>query len=101
MLSCAARSEIAISYLLAWDPPQDVQDEQGLTPLHLAVKTANSLKTARPVRLLLIRGARRDIKDKHGRKPIDLVEEAIDLPNLAIELREMLVLLLLPSAWVS
>ena len=87
-LSC--RSEIAISYLLAWNPPLNAQDEQGLTPLHLAVKSAGMLKTSRPVRLLLIRGERRDIKDKLGRKPIDLVEE-VDFPMLAAELRDMLV----------
>ena len=89
------RSEIAISYLLAWHPPLDAQDEQGLTPLHLAVKSAGSLKTSRPVRLLLIRGARRDVRDNHGRKPIDLVEE-IDFPLLAAELRDMLVSLASP-----
>ena len=35
----------------------------GLTPLHLAVKSAEDIKSIRMVRLLLIRGAERNVVD--------------------------------------
>ena len=42
--------------------------------MHLAVKSVETLKSTRPVRSLLIRGASRDIVDNQDRKPIDLAE---------------------------
>jgi hypothetical protein len=36
---------------------------EGYTPLHLAVKSVEALRSVRPVRSLLIRGASRDIRD--------------------------------------
>jgi len=32
----------------------------GFTPLHLAIKSCDELKSTRPVRSLLLKGARRD-----------------------------------------
>jgi hypothetical protein len=47
---------------------------EGYTPLHLAVKSVETLKSTRPVRSLLIRGASRIKKDNTGRRPVDLVD---------------------------
>jgi ankyrin repeat protein len=47
----------------------------GYTPLHLAVKSSEQIKTGRPMRALLMRGAPKNILDKKGKLPIDLVNE--------------------------
>jgi len=73
--ACYSRSEIALVYLLSWVPFLDDKDSEGYTALHLAVRSVETLKSTRPVRALLIRGAPRNIKDSKGRLPIDLVEE--------------------------
>jgi hypothetical protein len=43
--------------------------------LHLAVKSVETLKSTRPVRALLIRGAPRDLKDNKGKVPADLISD--------------------------
>lgn len=43
--------------------------------MHLAVKSADELKSTRPVRVLLYRGAPRDSKDNKGQKPSDLAKQ--------------------------
>ena len=50
-------------------------DNAGLSPLHLAVKAAEEMKSTRSVRHLLIKGADKNIKDKAGRLPLDVVKE--------------------------
>ena len=72
--ACYSRSEIALCYLLSWVPGLNDQDIEGYTPLHLAIKSVEILRSTRPVRSLLIRGASRVIKDKNGRRPIDLID---------------------------
>ena len=54
---------------MAWKPKLDVRDSEGYTPLHLAIKTVDHVESTRPVRFLLIRGARTDIRDNRGRLP--------------------------------
>ena len=75
--ACFSNSEVALIYILGWvkEDRLGMQDVDGYTPLHLAVKAAEQLNSGRPIRALLVRGADRDIKDKIGRKPIDLVNE--------------------------
>ena len=46
----------------------------GYSPLHLAVKSAEQISSARPVRALLYRGANRTAKDKNGKTPWDIAE---------------------------
>lgn len=48
---------------------------EGLTPLHLAVKSVETLGSSRPVRSLLIRGASRKARDNKGLRPIDYALE--------------------------
>ena len=53
----------------------NMQDIDGYTPLHLAVKSSEQLKSGRPLRALLMRGASRNARDKRGNKPVDLVND--------------------------
>jgi ankyrin repeat protein len=46
----------------------------GYTPLHLAVKSADYLRSNRMVRILLIKGANRNLRDHRGRRPIDIAK---------------------------
>ena len=48
-----------ISYILALKPKLEIQDQAGYTPLHLAVKSVPELRSTRPVRALLLKGASR------------------------------------------
>lgn len=73
--ACFRQSEIALGYLLAWNPNFDAQDVDGLTPLHLAVRFVDQSENTRAVRLILLRGASKTIEEKMGRTPIDLVSE--------------------------
>jgi len=66
---------VALNYLLALKPELDDQDDEGHSPLHLAVQAVEEAETTRSVRFLLIEGARRDVKDKEGRLPIDLAQD--------------------------
>ena len=50
-------SEMALSFILAWQPDIDAKDAKGLTPLHLAVKSSEDLLSTRSLRHLLIKGA--------------------------------------------
>ena len=72
--ACYSKSEIALCYLLSWAKDLNDKDIEGYTPLHLAVKSVESLRSTRPVRSLLIRGASRNEVDNNKRKPIDLVD---------------------------
>ena len=57
--------------------PLNVGDDEGLTPLHLSVISGNS----RIVRILLDKGADRDVKDNKHKKPIEL---ALDNENWSV-----------------
>jgi len=43
--------------------------------LHLAVKSVEILKTTRPVRALLLKGANRSAKDNVNKMPIEMVAD--------------------------
>lgn len=87
--ACYSRSEVALCYLLAWVTQLEDRDVEGYTPLHLAIKSVEQLRSTRPVRTLLVRGARRDAKDKTGRLPVDLLDQIND-DIIRQELRQML-----------
>ncbi len=72
--ACYSKSELALCYLLSWLEILDDHDIEGYTPLHLAVKSVETLRSTRPVRSLLIRGCSRDARDKNGRRPVDLID---------------------------
>ena len=87
--ACFRQSEIALGYLLAWNPNLDAQDVDGLAPLHLAVRFVDQSENTRAVRLILLRGASKTIEEKMGRIPIDLVSE-IRNQDFANDVRRML-----------
>lgn len=74
--ACFSSSELALIYILAWIEPSDLklQDIDGYTALHLAVKSTEELESCRPIRALLFRGAPKDIEDKAGNTPLDLTQ---------------------------
>jgi len=57
--ACFAKSEFALSYILALAPNLEKKDNSGNTPLHLAIKSVPQLRSTRPVRALLLRGSNR------------------------------------------
>ena len=71
--ACYSKSEVALNYILAMDPLLEERDTSGYTPLHLAVKSVESLRSTRPVRALLLKGADRNAKDLQGLSPIEMV----------------------------
>jgi len=66
---------------MALQAPINCQDHDGHTPLHLAVLSANN----RVVRLLLLKGADRALKDSRDRTPMEIAKE-----NQSNELIDML-----------
>jgi palmitoyltransferase len=64
--------ENAATFLVSWGVDVNLPDKEGsLTPLHLAVLSGNT----RIVRKLLIKGARKDVRDRKEKLPIDLAIE--------------------------
>ena len=61
-----SKSELALNYLLAWGAETEVFDSKEMTPLHLAVKQVEAMKTNRMVRALLLTGANREVVDSEG-----------------------------------
>jgi hypothetical protein len=60
--------------------------------LHLAVKSVEILKTTRPVRALLLKGANRNAKDNVGKTPIEMVADHL-ADSLKWDLEQILVIL--------
>lgn len=54
-------AELSLSYLVAWNPNLNAQDTKGLTPLHLAVKSSEDLRSTKAIKQLLIKGADKNI----------------------------------------
>jgi len=87
--ACYAGAESSVAYLLAWKAEVNAVDINGISPLQLAIKSAEELKSSRSVRHLLIKGADRNNRDKNGRTPMDIVKE-IRVPELQAELSQFL-----------
>ena len=86
--ACYSKSEFALNYLLSMNPNLEIKDNQGWTPLHLAIKSVEPLKSTRPVRALLMKGADRDAKDNENKSCKELVDVEDD--NLRMDLLQML-----------
>ena len=78
--ACFSNSEVALIYLLGFVDYRylSMQDIDGFTPLHTAVRASEKLKSGRPVRALLMRGADKTIQDKQGRTALDLTNDIED-----------------------
>jgi ankyrin repeat protein len=70
-----AGAELALSFIVAWNADIDSADSKGLTPLHLAVKSSEDLRSTKAIKQLLIKGANRNLRDLNGKRPIDLLRE--------------------------
>ena len=57
-------------YLISLGANINASNDEGMTPLHLAVQIVN----IRTTKDLLLRGANRNAETTDGRKPIDLLE---------------------------
>ena len=66
--------EITLSYLIAWGANINAFDIEGNTPLHLAVVSSEIVKDTRCAKILLLKGAWRDIRNYNGHRPADLVK---------------------------
>lgn len=62
-----------MTYLVQWNPDLTIQDNQGNTALHLAIKSSEAVSSSRSVRYLLVKNSPIDIPDNQGRLPVDLV----------------------------
>ena len=61
------------------------QDDEGNTAMLLAIKSAESLGSTRPVRQLLFNGSPTNVSDNEGLLPLDLAKEVED-PKLRLEI---------------
>ena len=80
--ACYSKAEYALNYILAFGPNLEIQDQNGLTPLHLAVRTVPDLKSTRPVRSLLLRGSSRSAVSAKGQTVHDMIS-----PEMTDQLR--------------
>lgn len=71
--ACYQGSERAIYYLNAWTKNVNAQDVHGKTPLHQAVEQAHNYHKMSALKELIFNGASRDIADKEGRTPYDMI----------------------------
>ena len=90
--ACFSNCEVAQYYLLGWYKKEklNLKDQDGYTPLHLCVKSADDLWSGRPLRALLMKGARKDIRDNNGLLAYDLAED-LNNRKLCKEIKEALV----------
>ena len=87
--ACYSKSEYALSYILAMAPNLEAKDQNGLTPLHLAIKSVGELKSTRPVRSLLLKGSNRRAKSNAEHTSTDMIKDNVE-PHLKTELENML-----------
>jgi ankyrin repeat protein len=57
-----AGSELSLGYIVAQNADINVTDSKGYTPLHLAVKSSEDLRSTKAIKHLLIKGADKNIK---------------------------------------
>ncbi len=68
--------EMALCYILAWGGNPFKQDERGDTPLHIAVKRVHlNGNQTRIIRILLLKGSSREIRNREGLLPIECIPE--------------------------
>ena len=66
--------EIMLSFLIAWGANINCTDKEGNTPLHLSVMISERMRDLRWVKILLMRGADRNMVNDSKMRPIDLVQ---------------------------
>lgn len=68
--------EVAATFLLAWGADINAQDALGNTPLHLSICFAEKELNTRLTKILLLRGADRNLRNNDGKRAIDVVGES-------------------------
>lgn len=76
--ACFTRSETALNYILSLKPDLEAKDIFGQTALHIAVTCVEKLGSCRNVKMLLLRGADRETKDKKGKTPREIIPENME-----------------------
>lgn len=61
--------------------------------MHLAVKSVEVLKSTRPVRALLLKGANRNPKCNNGKTPTDMISDHMP-EGIRLDLEQILVIIL-------
>jgi len=84
----------ATSYLLKWTEVINKANNNGQTPLHLAVKSALCTGETKLVRLLCFNGAERDAIDISGNRAIDYVLENCPNQKHLVEAKQELIRIL-------
>jgi palmitoyltransferase ZDHHC13/17 len=79
--------ENSLTYLLAWGADPNLQDIDNNTPLHLSVILSCRTGNTRNVKLLLLKGASRNVENNDQYRPIDLINSEV---TKAGELRQLL-----------
>lgn len=87
--ACYSKAEFALSYILAMEPDLEIADKEGMTALHVAIKVTGELKNIRPVRALLLKGAKRSARTNKGQTCQDLVRPDFP-PHIKDQLTEIL-----------
>ena len=87
--ACFSKSEFSLSYILAMEPNLEHRDKPGHTALHLAIKSVPELESTRPVRALLLKGAKRSAVNNAGMTCIEMIKPETNEP-LTNELTSML-----------
>ena len=67
-----------VIYLSSWTNAINAQNEEGSTPLHLAVENYTDVDACRKqsmIKGMLFQGASRDIKDLEGKTPMDMIPD--------------------------
>ena len=84
--ACHFGSATTAEFILKWSP-HSINEPNSLyqTPLHLATESAIASDSTRLVRILLFADADRGAADYKGRKPIDVVDKAIQDQNYMSE----------------
>lgn len=86
-------SEITLMYILAWGTDNqcfdiNAPDINGMTPLHLLVSQNRENDITKGIKLILIKGADKNLLDHKNRKPVDYLENFFD--SLSKETRSIL-----------
>jgi palmitoyltransferase ZDHHC13/17 len=72
--SAYLNKEISLTYLIAWGANVNAQDAEKNTPLHLAVLTSEKVMETRWVKILLLKGSKRNLENNRGESARDLVK---------------------------
>jgi len=87
--ACYSKSEFSLSYILSLGPDLEIHDQNGLTPLHLAVRAVPDLQSTRAVRSLLLKCSGRGTLSNAGQSPVQMIKDTME-EDLQQELTIML-----------